>query len=270
MPRVERPDGAEIHWTEQGSGPLVVLAPYTNFHPSVYDAVAADLGADHRLVRYDDRGTGESSPHGPHDMETGAADMAAVIEAAGGPAVVLGLVDAANRAIRVCARSPELVHAVVIGGGIPADRRALEGSDAMAASDTVVDAFLSMVETDYRGALRSLVTAANTQMSEDEVRRRVQLQAEYQPQEVAVARLRAWVDDEALEPARACGDRLWLLYAESLGGGWFPSGGEAVRLARRLFPDAHVMEIEEGIVSRPDLVAGMVRRITAPVRATPA
>jgi pimeloyl-ACP methyl ester carboxylesterase len=270
MPRIERPDGVEIHWSERGSGPLVVLAPYTNFHPSVYDRVAADLAADHRVVRYDDRGTGESSRRGPHDMETGAADMAAVIEAAGGPAVVLGLVDAANRAIRVCAGSPDLVHAVVIGGGIPASRRALEGSDAMAGSDTVVGAFLSMVETDYRGALRSLITAANIQMSEDEVRRRVQLQAEYQPQEVAVARLRVWVEDEALEPARACGERLWLLYAESMGGGWFPAGGEAVRLARRLFPDAHVMEVEEGIVSRPDQVAGVVRRITAPARATPA
>jgi hypothetical protein len=30
------------------------------------------------------------------------------------------------------------------------------------------------------------------------------------------------------------------------------------------------MEIEDGIVSRPDLVAEVVRRITAPVRATPA
>jgi pimeloyl-ACP methyl ester carboxylesterase len=270
MPRVERPDGAEIHWTERGSGPLVVLAPYTIFHPSVYEPIAADLAADHRVVRYDDRGFGESSRSGPYDMETGAADLAAVIEAAGGPAVVVGLVDSANRAVRVFVRSPDLIQAIVIGGGIPAGRGVLEGSDAMAASDTVVGAFLSMVETDYRGALRSLITAANLQMSEDEVRRRVQLQAEYQPQEVATARLRAWVEDEALEPTRACGERLWLLYAESLGGGWFPAGKQAVRLARRLFPEARVMEVEEGLVSRPDLVAGVVRRITAPVRATTA
>ena len=67
----------------------------------------------------------------------------------------------------------------------------------MASSDTVVDAFLSMCETDYRGALRSLVTAGNPQMSEEEIRERVRLQAEYQPQETAVARLRAWVDDDA-------------------------------------------------------------------------
>ena len=270
MPRVERPDGAEIHWTERGSGPLLVLAPYTNFHPSVYDPVAAELVADHRVVRYDDRGTGESSRRGPHDMETGAADLASVIEAAGGPAVLIGVADAANRAARAFVRSPDLFHAIVIGGGLPAGRRALEGSDAMAGSDTVVGAFQSMFETDYRGALRSLITGVNPQMSEEEVRRRVQLQAEYQPHEVAVARLRAWVDDDALEPTRACGERLWLLYADSMGGGWFPAGREAVELARRLFPDAHVVEVEDGIVSRPDLVAEVVRRITAPVRATPA
>ena len=270
MPHVERPDGAEIHWTERGSGPIVVLAPYTNFHPSVYDPLAAELAADHRVVRYDDRGTGESTRRGPHDMQTGAADLAAVIEAAGGPAVVIGVADAANHAVRVFVHSPHLIEAIVIGGGLPAGRRALEGSDAMAASDTVVGALLSMFETDYRGALRSLITSVNPQMSEDEVRRRVQLQAEYQPQEVAVARLRAWVEDDALESTRACGERLWLLYADSMGGGWFPAGREAVRLARQLFPDAHVMEVEDGIVSRPDLVAGVVRRITAPVRATPA
>ena len=270
MPRIERPDGAEIHWTEQGSGPPVVLAPYTNFHPSVYDPIAADLAADHRVVRYDDRGTGESSRGGPYDMETGAADLAAVIEAAGEPAVVVGIADAANRAVRAFVRSPDLFQAIVIGGGLPAGRRALAGSDAMAGSDTVVGAFVSMVETDYRGALRSLITGVNPQMSEDEVRRRVQHQAEYQPHEVAVARLRAWVEDEVLEPTRACGDRLWLLYADSMGGGWFPAGREAVRLARRLFPEAHVMEVEDGIVSRPDLAAGVVRRITAPVRATAA
>jgi hypothetical protein len=28
MPYLERPDGVKIHWSQQGSGPLVVLAPY--------------------------------------------------------------------------------------------------------------------------------------------------------------------------------------------------------------------------------------------------
>lgn len=270
MAWLEREEGVEIHWDERGEGPLVVLAPYSIFHPSVYDPIAAELARDHRVVRYDDRGAGQSSRKGPHDMNTGSEDLAAVIEASGGAAVIVGLGDATHRAVRVCAERAELVEAMVIPGGLPAGRERLEGSEAMAASDTVVNAFLSMCETDYRGALRSLVTAGNPQMSEDEIRERVRLQAEYQPQETAVARLHAWVEDDALQPARACGDRLWLLCAENTGGGWFPAGREAAELARQLLPDAHVEEIEDGIVSRPELTAGVVRRVTAPLRVAPA
>lgn len=270
MAWLEREEGVEIHWEERGEGPLVVLVPYCIFHPSVYDPIAAELARDHRIIRYDDRGAGESSRRGPHDMNTGSGDLAAVIEANSGGAVLVGLGDATNRAVRVCAELPELVDAIVISGGMPAGRERLEGSEAMASSDTVVNAFLSMCETDYRGALRSLVTAGNPQMSEDEIRERVRLQAEYQPQETAVARLRAWVEDDALQPARACGNRLWLLCAENTGGGWFPTGREAVELSRHLFPDAHVEEVEDGIVSRPDLTAAVVRRVTAPLGAAPA
>jgi pimeloyl-ACP methyl ester carboxylesterase len=267
---LEREEGVGIHWDVRGEGPLVVLAPYSIFHPSVYDPIAAELARDHRVVRYDDRGAGESSREGPYDMNTGSGDLAAVIEASGGAAVIVGLGDATNRAVRVCAERPELVEAIVTPGGMPAGRERLEGFEAMAASDTVVNAFLSMCETDYRSALRSLVTAGNPQMSEEEIRERVRLQAEYQPQEGAVARLRAWVEDDALEPARACGDRLWILCAEAAGGGWFPAGREAAELSRQLFPDAHVEQIEEGIVSRPDLTATVIRRVSAPLRVAPA
>lgn len=270
MARLQREPGVEIHWEERGEGPAVVLAPYSNFHPSVFDPIAAELAPDHRVIRYDDRGAGQSTRTGPHDMDTGAGDLAGVIEASGPPAVIVGLGDAANRAVRVCAERPELVEAMVISGGMPAGRHRLGNSEAMAASDTVVNAFLSMCETDFRGALRSLATSGNPQMSEDEIRERARVQAEYQPQETMLARLRAWVEDDALEYGRACGDRLWLLSAEGTGGGWFPAGHEAVELGRRLFPEAHVEEIEDGIVSRPDLTAAVVRRVTAPLRATPA
>jgi pimeloyl-ACP methyl ester carboxylesterase len=267
VPRLTRDDGAEIHWEESGSGPLVVLAPYCTSVPAVYDGIAAELAPDHRIVRYDERGTGESSRQGPYDLETGAADLAAVIEEAGGPAVIIGLGDACPRAVRVAANHPELIEAVVATGGNPVGRKRLGDSDAMATSDTVVGAFISMFETDYRGALRSLTTAGNPQMSEEEIRERVNVQVSYQPHEAAVARLRDWADDDSYEEARACGDRLWLQFSENMGGGWFPAGREAIRLSRELLPDAHVSAVEDGIVSRPDLTAAVVRRVTAPVSA---
>lgn len=267
MAYVERPGGVKIHWEQRGAGPLVVLAPYANAHPSVYDPLEAELLRDHRIVRFDDRGTGRSTRTGPYDMETGADDLEAVVEAAGGPAIVVALADAVHRGVRVAARRRDLVEALVIPGGTPAGRARLEGSEAMVASDSVVDAFMSMGQNDYRGALRTVVTAANPQMSEDEVRERVRAQLEYQPQETVVARWRAWAEDDTTDQGREMGDRLWILYAEGMSGGWFPSGEEARRISSRIFPEAHVEEIDDGMISRPDLVGAVVRRITSRARA---
>ncbi len=267
MSSVERPGGVKIHWEERGSGPLVVLAPYANSHPSVYDPLEAELERDHRIVRFDDRGTGRSTRTGPFDMETGAADLEALIDEAGGPAVLIGLADAVHRGARVAVRRPDLVDALIIPGGTPAGRTRLEGSDAMVASDSVVDAFMSMGETDYRGALRTVLSAANPQMSEGEVRERVKAQVDYQPQETVVARWRAWSQDDATDEGREMGDRLWILYAENMSGGWFPAGEEARRTSNRLFPEAHVEEVDDGMISRPDLVGDVVRRITSKARA---
>ena len=267
MPYLARPDGVKIHWEERGSGPLVLLAPYANAYPAVYDPLEAELVRDHRVVRYDDRGTGASDHTGPFDMETGAGDLEAVLEEVGAPGVVVAMGDAVFRAVRVAARRPDIVQAVVVPGGTPAGRKRLEDSDVLVASDSVLDAFLSMGATDYRGALRTAVAAANPQMNEEEVRDRVNRQVSYQPQETVVARWRAWAEDDATDAGRACGDRLWLLYAEDMTGGWFPAGDEGRRLARRLFPDAHVEAVEDGMISRPDLTGGFVRQVTTKARA---
>jgi pimeloyl-ACP methyl ester carboxylesterase len=270
MAYLERPDGVKIHWEQRGSGPVVVLAPYANFHPLVYDPLEAELLPDHRVARYDDRGTGASDRTGPFDMETGADDLEAVIEAAGGHAVVIALADASHRAARVAARRPDFVDALILIGGAPTGRSRLEGSDAMVASDTVLDALMSMGETDYRGAIRTVVSAGNPQMTEDEIRERVRLQVSYQPRETTIARWRAWAEDDATEAGRACGGRLWILVSEGMTGGWFPSGAEAMGMSRRLFPKAHVEEVEDGMLSRPDLFAKAVRGVTTQARATTA
>ena len=269
MPYLERPGGVKIHWEERGSGPLVVLAPYANAHPSVYDPLEAELTSDHRIVRFDDRGMGESTRTGPFDMETGAGDLATVIDEAGGPAVVITLTDAVHRAARVAVRRPDLVEALVAPGGTPAGRARLEGSEAMVASDSVVDAFMSMGETDYRGALRSVMTAANPQMTDDEIRERVKAQIEYQPQETRRRPLAGLGGRR--RNRRGPGDGrppLDPLLDEHMSGGWFPAGEEARRISNRLFPEAHVEEVADGMISRPDLFGNVVRRITSKARST--
>jgi hypothetical protein len=89
----------------------------------------------------------------------------------------------------------------------------------------------------------------------------------YAPLETVVAGGRAWVADDTTEEGRACGEKLWILYSEEMSGGWFPAGEEARRMSERLFPDAHVVEVDDGMISRPDQVGGVVRRITANARA---
>jgi hypothetical protein len=198
-------------------------------------------------------------------METGTADLTAVLEEAGGPASAVGLGDAINRAVRVASSRPDLIHSVVGPPPFPID--AFEGTDAMASSRTVREAMLEMIDTDHRGAIRTLVTAGNPQMSEDELRERVQSQVEYCPREAATAMFRAWLADDAGRFALDIGDRLWAIFSDRMASSWFPPATQVTALIREGLPEAHTNELEDGMVSRPDLTAAVVRQATAPLRA---
>jgi pimeloyl-ACP methyl ester carboxylesterase len=266
--RLERPGGVELHWEDRGEGPLVVLAPWWSGYPGVYEGLLSDLARDHRVVTWDARGTGLSTRTGPYDMETDCSDLVAILEAAGGDAVVLSTADGANRGVRVAARRDDLVAAVVALGTAPFARMDFEGSEGMIASDNVVRAFIEMVERDYRGALRTLLSATNSQMSEAELRERVGIQVSYCPQEPAAARVRAWADDDPTAAARETGERLWILAAPDVAGPWLPPAHERRRLTEKLTPKAHIEEGEAGTgpISQPGLAADVIRRISFPLR----
>ena len=263
MPTVAVGDGVEIHCEEQGSGPLVVLAPWWSLHPSAFDAITRELRSGHRVLRYDDRGSGLSSPEEPYDLDTAAADLTAVIEHAGEAAVIVSTADGVNRAVRVASRRPDLVEAIVCVGGAPLGRGAFAESEVLAASDGVISALLAQVETDYKGMLRSLLAATNPQFSDDELRARINAQIEHVPQHVAAERLRAWATDAPHDAALAAGGRLWVLTSEDASGGWFPAGREMAALVERELPEANVVEVSDGMVSRPDETAAVVRSILA-------
>jgi pimeloyl-ACP methyl ester carboxylesterase len=259
MPVLQLPDGAELHWDERGEGPLVVIAIQFFSQPWVFAGLIELLAEDHRVVTYDPRGTGRASRVGPYDIETDAADLLAVVEAAGPPAVVVSMGDGSNRAVHAAAARPDLVDAVVCAAGNPVGAVAVEGTDGLAGSESVLDALVSMMETDYRGALRSMMATANPDFDEETLRSRVDATSENCPQAAAVGRMRSWIADDALEAARALGDRLWVL--ESEGNLWFPL--EVARRSRALIPEAHVKEVTGGALSRPDITADVVRSLTA-------
>jgi pimeloyl-ACP methyl ester carboxylesterase len=268
MARLERPGGVELHWEERGEGPLVVLAPWWSGHPGVYEGLLSDLASDHRVVTWDARGTGESTRAGPYDMETDCSDLEAILEHTGGGAMIIATADGANRGVHVAARRADLATAVVTLGTAPFARSQFEGGEGMIASDTVVGAFIEMLERDYRGALRTLLAATNAQMSEAELRQRVGFQISYCPQEPAAARVRAWAEDDPTEAARETGERLWIITAPDVAGPWLPPPHERRRLTKALTPRAHIVEGETGMgpVSHPGLAAEAIRRISAPLR----
>jgi pimeloyl-ACP methyl ester carboxylesterase len=264
VPKLTHDDGVELHWDERGEGPLVIIAPYWSGHPSAHEPIIEELARDHRVLRYDARGTGESSRVGPHDMETGADDLAAVAEEAGGGAIVIAFADSCPRAVRVAASRPDLVTAVVAPGAAPLSLPALQFSEAMISSETVIHAFIEMLGTDYRGALRNLMAQTNPQMEEAEVRERVALQADYCPRETAVARIQAWLEDDAIEPGRAIAERLVILFSDEMGGAWLPAGKEMAKVVGEHLPEARRVPIADGLVSRPDLAAEVIRDLESP------
>jgi pimeloyl-ACP methyl ester carboxylesterase len=259
MPVLQLPDGAGIHWDQRGAGPLVVIANQFFSETWVFEDLISLLAEEHRVVTYDVRGTGRSSRKGPYELPVDARDLIALVDAVGPPAVLIGMGDGSNRAVHAAASRMDLVDAVVCAAGNPVGASAVEGTEGLAGSESVLEALVSMMDTDYRGALRTMIGTANPTFDEQTVRMRVTSTSENCPQEVAAERMRSWIADVALEPARALGDRLWIL--ESGGNPWFPI--EVARRSRAMIPEAHIKEVEDGALSRPDITVDVVRALTA-------
>ena len=258
MPLVQRSDGVELHWEQRGEGPPVVIASQFFADPSVFSGLVDLLCERHRVITYDPRGIGRSTPGGAYDIATDAGDLGAVIEATcDEPVVIVTMADGSNRAVELYAGRPDLVRAIVCVAGNPVNREAGEGGEGLAASDSVVEALISMMETDYRGALRTMIATANPNLDEDMVRNRVNVSAERCSQDAAVPRMHSWIGHDALEISRAVGDRLWIL--EDGSNPWFL---ETTRRTAELLPEAHVYSVEAGAVSRPDISTSCISDIT--------
>ena len=262
MTLLQRPDGAEINWESHGQGPTVLLSHMSLWsYPGAYRGLLRELERDHSFVLYDPRGCGESSREGPFELQTDAADLEAVLDAVGGGAVVIAVGDGINRAVRVGAARPELVStllAIVPGPAAILPRTELKGSGVMGASDSVIELLVQMMRTDPRAALRSVLAAVNPGMDEDELRERIELLAGYLTFDAAAERATAWLEDDVSAELQELGDRLWIIY-----GGDDPLfEGELGARVTELLPAAHVEELADGPISRPELTAACVRRLT--------
>jgi pimeloyl-ACP methyl ester carboxylesterase len=237
----------------------VVVANLFFNYPGYYRGLLDDLAADHRVVEYDLRGNGRSTQAGPYDLDTDAADLAALVEAVGAPAIAVTLGDGSMRAAKAARARPDAISAVLSLGGTPVGPGRLGGSEGLMASESVVDGILRMAETDWRAALRSVIESVNPQLSQDQVRERVDRTVDYCPPEAGLARGRAWLDGDATDEARALGAKLWIL--DSGANPWVPFDAALVR-TRELLPEAHIEQVADGPYSRPDLFTAVVRELT--------
>ncbi|TDD17836.1 alpha/beta fold hydrolase [Nonomuraea diastatica] len=103
-------DGTAIVFDRYGSGPALVLVngAFTDRGHATLASVAAALAPRFTVVDYDRRGRGDSGDTGPYAVEREVEDLAAVIDAAGGTAMVFGGSSGAALAIEAAAVSPEI------------------------------------------------------------------------------------------------------------------------------------------------------------------
>jgi pimeloyl-ACP methyl ester carboxylesterase len=98
-------DGTRIAFERIGSGPVVVLVDgalcYRDFGPA--RPMSKELADAYTVVSYDRRGRGESGDTEPYAVEREFEDLAAVVNAAGGNAYLLGQSSGAGLAYRATA-----------------------------------------------------------------------------------------------------------------------------------------------------------------------
>ena len=258
MPELERPDGARIHYEVRGEGPLVVLTLGFAASPSIYEGLVADLARDHRVVTWDPRGCGASSPEGPYDIATDAGDLIAVIRAVGPPATVFAVGHGSLVAPRARTLDPEAISALVSPALVVALRRHLGDTEGFGASETVLNMLVEQFRRDPRASARATIASLNPQYTEEELRLRLDETVAYAPPEPTLERIEAWLaEDEALEDLRGFGDRVAML--------WYagdPWQAGSIPRAQELLPEARVIELEDGTLTRPDLAANVVREMT--------
>ena len=95
-------------------------------------------------------------------------------------------------------------------------------------------------------------------MTDAEVHERLDAQLAYCPVEAWIARMESYLGRDARPACAALGDRLWMVHWTS------PIAPESpVERLRVALPRAHIVETEDGPISRPDLIAAVVREAAA-------
>ena len=120
MPKLTA-NGTELFYLDEGpaGAPALVFSPSMFFDADMFAAQAEAFCDRYRVIRYDHRGQGRSAraPRDQLDMDTLAADAAALIEALEcAPCTFVGNSMGGFIALRLAARRPELIRSIVVMG----------------------------------------------------------------------------------------------------------------------------------------------------------
>jgi pimeloyl-ACP methyl ester carboxylesterase len=108
--RVTSADGTSIAFDRSGTGPAVVLVhgAFTGRAHPILSEVAAILARWFTVFNYDRRGRGDSGDTPPYAVKREAEDLAALIETAGGSAMVFGGSSGAGLVLHAAAQNPAI------------------------------------------------------------------------------------------------------------------------------------------------------------------
>ena len=170
MPTVTSQDGTKIAFDKVGSGPAVILVngamAYRAFVPSMAH-LAELLGQHFTVYNYDRRGRGASSDTQPFAREREMEDLQALVEDAGGEAMIFGLSSGAVLSLDAAAVTPGITKvgvyepALIVDDSrqpVPADyTEHLTTLAAQGKRDEAVEYFLTQavgIPSEYVGGMK--------------------------------------------------------------------------------------------------------------------
>jgi pimeloyl-ACP methyl ester carboxylesterase len=109
-------NGVRIHWQERGTGTPVLLIMGHRFSGDMWWPVLSPLSAQHRVVWFDNRGTGQSESPPTASVAEMTADALSVMDAAGLDAAhVFGVSMGGGIAQQLALTSPHRVTSLILG-----------------------------------------------------------------------------------------------------------------------------------------------------------
>src|SRR3954470_9974324 len=109
-------DGARLHWDERGDGSPLLLVMGHSYTSAMWYPVLDELSTEHRLLWFDNRGTGQSSPTKKITVADMARDAFAVMDAAGVESAHLyGVSMGGGIVLEMARQRPERVRSLLLG-----------------------------------------------------------------------------------------------------------------------------------------------------------